>query len=432
MPIDECIRRFHQLKALGGRNMEDKDHFDELRQKASLRARIAAETGRARKALRSLRFRTAARHLKNALELSPEDTSVNRRLRWARFASWFQYVVLILVVAALGFVAFMIATQWGPALLARLAPTVAPTPRFTATPTYTRRIPTQTPTATQRASQKTSPMPTPIPPDIIVEVLHSEQTGQRVAVEFKVLESGTSRTGLQPADFRIQEAGFWIPFLLQERNADDPVCMVVVVDNSGSIIPGLEQIRSAIRGLNDKRKPGDQLGLVLFAEPGKVEVKQKPSNSPLDETVVNGQGQLTALWDGILKGIEQANTCSVETRYLIVLTDGADNGSVVLKGDDTERALQIAQMAEEQNLGICTIGVQSDALKEEPLKLAAERCRYSSAAQFDELVSLFQDIFGSVRHFYRLEFSTELLPQDTKSVTLRVLNTTDVAINVGE
>jgi hypothetical protein len=161
-----------------------------------------------------------------------------------------------------------------------------------------------------------------------------------------------------------------------------------------------------------------------------VEVKQKPSESPLNETLVNGQGQLTALWDGILKGIEQAKGCSVDTRYLIVLTDGADNGSVILKGDDTDRALQIAKMAEEQDLGICTVGVQSETLKEDPLKLAAQRCRYSSAAQFDELVSLFQNIFGSVRQFYRVEFSTDLIPAGTKSVTLRVLNAVDATIAI--
>jgi len=409
--------------------MEGSEEFEELRRQASRRARIAGEVGRGRKALRSLRFRTAARHLKSALELRPDDKSIRRLLGFARFASWFQYVALTLLVAGVGFLAFMAATQWGPALLARQAPTL--TPRPTATPTRTRRIPTQTRTATLRPSPRPSPTPTTTP-DIRVELLHKEVAGQRVAVEFKVLEEGKSRFGLRQSDFTVRASGRWMPFSLEERNADDPVCIVVVVDDSGSIVPGLAQIRAAIRGLNDRRKPGDQLGLVLFAGSDRVEVKQMPSASPLDETFVTGQGQRTALWDGVLKGIELAKSCSVDTRYLIVLTDGADNSSVKLRGDDTDRALLIANQAEEQGLGICTVGVESEALKEDPLMLAAHRCRYNHAAEFDDLVSLFQDIFGYVRHFYRLEFSTETIPRDTKSVTLRALNAAETLIEFGK
>ncbi len=128
--------------------------------------------------------------------------------------------------------------------------------------------------------------------------------------------------------------------------------------------------------------------------------------------------------------IEVARTCSESARYLIVLTDGADNASVVLKGDDRERALRIAQMAEAENIGICTVGVQSTSLKEEPLQLAAHRCPYSRSERSSELVSLFENIFGYVRHFYRLEIRTEALPAGTDSITLRVLNTAELPIEL--
>lgn len=405
------------------------DELEDLRQKAGPRARLAAELGRARQAYRSLRFRTAARHLENALALSPDDKSIRRRLRFVRFFSWFQYVVLALLVAVVGLAAFLTVTQWGPTLLAKLA--VTPTPRPTSTPTSTRAVPTQGPTATRKPSPQSTSLPTPTP-DIRVEVLRTQVTGQRVIAEFRVLESGISRTGLRPADIEIQAAGRQVPFRLDERSADDPVCVIVVVDNSGSIAPGLEQIRAAIRGLNEKRKPGDQLGLVLFAEPNRVEVKQTPSDSPLNDRVITGQGQLTALWDGILKGMELAQTCSVSTRYLIVLTDGADNASVLLRGDDRERALKIAQRAATENLGICTIGVETEVLREEPLQLVAYRCRYSSTARFADLVSLFQGVFGYVRHFYRVEFGVDSLPPEAKSFTLRVLKTKDTVIEIGK
>lgn len=367
-------------------------------------------------------------HLQNARELRPHDRAIRWRLRFARFASWFQYVVLALLIVAIGVAAFLAVTQWGPALRARLSPTATPKPAIT--PTNTRMIPTPSPTPTRRPPNVT-PLPTATP-NIHVELLHVRVDKQHVSAEFKLLESSTEYTGLRSADVQVKAGGRQIPFTLHEHDSDEPVCVIVAVDNSGSIVPGLEQIRAAIRGLNDKRKPGDQLGLVLFAEPDHVEIKQTPSEAPLDDRLVSGEGQRTALWDGILKSIEVARTCSISTRYLIVLTDGADNASVILKGDDRERALRIAEMATAEDIGICTVGVWSDTLKEEPLKLAAYRCPYSSTARFSELISLFESIFGYVRHFYRLEFSTDLIPSGTKSVTLRVLNAVDVLIEIGQ
>ncbi|MDH7488994.1 MAG: vWA domain-containing protein [Anaerolineae bacterium] len=407
--------------------MAHKDDLESLREKAGQRARLAAELGRARQAFRSLRFRKAAEHLQNALELRPDDRAIRRRLRFARFASWFQYVALLLVVAAVGLIAFLAVTQWGPALRASLAPT--PAPRPTPTPTNTPVIRTPSPTPTRRPTSQVTLVPAATA-DIRVELMSARTDGQKVSAEFRVLESGSDRTKLRTGDFQVWAEKQQIPFQVEERDADDPVCVIVVVDNSGSIIPGLERIRAAIRGLNERRKPGDQLGLVLFAEPNRVEVKQPPSDAPLNDRLVNGEGQLTALWDGILKGIELARTCSLSERYLIVMTDGADNASVVLKGDDRERAQRIAQMAQAENLGICTVGVQSESLREEPLQIAAYRCPYSSTARFSDLVSLFQNIFGFVRHFYRLEINAESLPPGTESVTLRVLNAAELRIEL--
>jgi len=267
---------------------------------------------------------------------------------------------------------------------------------------------------------------------VTIEILQARLTEQSASVEFKVFQKGVNQVGLQSGEVNVTSAGRKIPFSFQERSADDPVCVIVVVDNSGSIFPGLTQIRDAIRGLNDKRKPGDELGLILFAESDRVEVMQEPSESPLDATVVTGEGQLTALWDGVLEGLEQAQSCSVQTRYLIVLTDGADTGSVRLQGDDTDRAMWVAAQAKQDGVGICTVGVESETLKEDPLKLAAYGCRYERASQFDELVTLFQDLFGSVRHFYRVEFGADELPVGERVVALQVLDSEETVVDFGD
>ena len=205
-----------------------------------------------------------------------------------------------------------------------------------------------------------------------------------------------------------------------------------MVDNSGSIQPGLIQIQQAIRSLNDKRKPGDQLGLVLFAEADRVKTMQTPAPRPLESTVVTGEGDYTALWDGVLEGLSQAKSCTVAGRYLIVLTDGSDNQSRQLTGDNLERARIVAWLAEGQNVGVCTVGVKSKDLEEEPLKLAAHGCGYYNAASFDEVASLFQRIFGFVRDFYRIQLSSDGLIGGQQVIKLRVLDTTEVSVDFGK
>lgn len=404
------------------------DDFEELRRAASRRARIAEGLAKGRAAFRTLRFREAMASFQDVLEVDPENVAARRLLSRARLAVRVRPFAFVVGVALLGWVGFMIATDWGPALWTREPPVPTATRPPTATPTA--RPATRTPTATRTRIPSATPQPTvtPTPVDLRIEVLNARVSGQRALIEFKVYKSGENVVGLLKSDFGLRTTQNDIPFSFQERDADDPVCVVVAVDNSGSILPGLEQIRSAVRSLSDMRKPGDELGLVLFAEPSRVEVKQEPSQSPLDEAVVTGVGELTALWDGVLLGLEQTQACTIETRYLIVLTDGADTGSIRLPGDDTDRAVALATRAEQENVDICTVGVESEALKEEPLRRVAYGCRYQRASRFDDLVAMFQELFGSVRHFYRVEFDVGEIPSDASAVTLRVLDAVDARV----
>jgi hypothetical protein len=309
-----------------------------------------------------------------------------------------------------------------------LCATPTPTPTRTLTPTSTS---TPTPTSTFTPSPTATRTPTPLP--VRVEVLRKQQTDKHTVIDFRVWVAGEKRVGLTQGTFAVFVNGSPVAIQsFEERKADDPVCVVAVVDNSGSIQPGLIQIQQAIRSLNDKRKPGDQLGLVLFAEADRVKTMQTPAPRPLESTVVTGEGDYTALWDGVLEGLSQAKSCTVAGRYLIVLTDGSDNQSRQLTGDNLERARIVAGLAEGQNVGVCTVGVKSKDLEEEPLKLAAHGCGYYNAASFDEVASLFQRIFGFVRDFYRIQLSSDGLIGGQQVIKLRVLDTTEVSVDFGK
>jgi hypothetical protein len=199
-------------------------------------------------------------------------------------------------------------------------------------------------------------------------------------------------------------------FTFQEHPPGDPVCLIAVVDNSESIEPGLEQIRRALRKLNNLRKPADELGFVLFDAHNRITVYQMPIPSLLDPNKVDASGELTALWDGILEGLEVAGRCTSEDRYLIVLTDGDDNDSRRIPGeglckvsDSLFQAEEVARRARNQGVNICTIGVYSESLKPEPLRSAAYGCAYYEAKDWEDIIALFERIIGDVRGFYRLQ-----------------------------
>ena len=268
-------------------------------------------------------------------------------------------------------------------------------------------------------------------PAVDVELVRIQRGPDRSLIDVRILEGSQSVPLLDAEDFALNAVGRPIAFDFEFRHADDPVCLIAVVDDSGSIYAGLGQIRAALEKLSDLRKPGDELGLVLFAERDRVRVEQDPGSEPLDPKAVTGVGELTALWDGTLQGLVVAKSCTSSIRYLVVLTDGRDNDSRHLEGDNETKARQIAAMAADQGVEICTIGVRSDQLEPRPLELVAQGCGYYPAANFDVLASLLQDLFGYVRDFYRLNFASSDIPPEGV-LTLEVLKVVEQSIEFPE
>ena len=274
----------------------------------------------------------------------------------------------------------------------------------------------------QRRLDEACATPTPYvspTPTVRAEVLRARHTEKEAFIDVRVFRGNQSLQNLKEEEFRLFCEGKPVRFEFEARAFDDPVCLIAVVDNSLSIQPGLAQIREAIRKLNEFRKPMDKLGMVVFARHDQISVRE-PSEAPLPADKIDGKGALTALWDATLVGLKTAQSCPYPNRYLILLTDGRDNDSQELKGDNRARAQEIARRAAEQGVSICTIGVASEDPEEDPLRLAAHGCNYYPAENFDQVANLFQDIFGSIRDFYRLRVEPSVVPPASKC-TLQVL-----------
>jgi hypothetical protein len=268
----------------------------------------------------------------------------------------------------------------------------------------------------QKRLGETCAIPTPYvtpTPVTRVNVLRTRYTEKEAFVDVRVFRGMQSIQNLRAEDFHLFCEGKPFRFKFEMRSSDDPVCLIAVVDNSGSVRPGLEQIRRALRKLNDARKPGDKLGMVVFAGHDEISVHE-PSDAPLPTDKVDATGSLTALWDATLVGLETAKSCPYPNQYLVLLTDGRDNDSRKLKGDNPTRAQEIARRAADQGVFICTVGVASKELEPEPLRLAASGCGYYPAENFDQVASLFQELFGYMRDFYRLRIEPGAITPGSK------------------
>jgi len=270
------------------------------------------------------------------------------------------------------------------------------------------------------------PVPTEVeetevePPSRIIEVLRNGISGSSGVIDFRVYEDSEIVAGLSSTQISLFTGTTPISISnFAERSSDDPVCMILVADNSGSILPGLGQIRSAVEAINQMRKPDDELGLVLFSESARA--ASSPAKNPLNSGAIDGNGQRTALWAGIQVGLDEAAKCSSSYRYLLVLTDGANNV-------DGDTHIQLREAAKAQSVSICTVGVaSSQALDELPLSEVVNNCEYYRAENFDLLATKFSDIFGELRSYYRVEFDKAYAMRGA-ILTLRVESATDQVV----
>jgi len=258
--------------------------------------------------------------------------------------------------------------------------------------------PTPTPTATTPPTPIPDPTATPMPTPVLAISLLGSRPGKGV-IDFRLTADLTPVPGLTRAEAALSTANQTkLPIKgLIERSKNDSICVIAIVDNSSSI-KELKLLQDAIKGLNKMRaqRPTLLLGMVVFDT--KIVQQVPPSDQDLNVKLITGTGGNTALWLGVDTGITMANDCGdtpALDRYLFVVTDGDDNASVITKAD-------IISKANTDGLGICTVGIESKALKPQPLKDAAVGCSYQFAEDITKVQNLLQTFLYDTENSYRL------------------------------
>ncbi len=113
-----------------------------------------------------------------------------------------------------------------------------------------------------------------------------------------------------------------------------------------------------------KKRQGDRMGLIFFGSSAYIQAPFTPDlqtiDQMLEEADVGMAGQMTRIGKAITKGVEMFDNDTIETKVMLLLTDGVDDGTDILPLDAADLALKDSVL-------IYTIGIGDPATSESDL-----------------------------------------------------------------
>jgi VWFA-related protein len=231
-----------------------------------------------------------------------------------------------------------------------------------------------------------------------------------VAVPVTVLDHrGSPLTGLSPADFRVFDNGRPSP-ILAFRQGDEPVTLGVIVDASLSMATKTPAVLAAVSAVLDSSRAETELFAVDFNDQVAFVLPQgrgfthDAAALRVALTSIRAEGR-TALYDGVLRGLEHLQRGHTNRRILIVISDGGDNAS---RGTYAE-VLALARRSDAVIYGIGLLG-SSSMDEEENAGVLKRLCRDTGGVAYfprtlDQIASASADVARTVREQYTLGFA---------------------------
>ncbi|MCK4710513.1 MAG: VWA domain-containing protein [Gammaproteobacteria bacterium] len=127
---------------------------------------------------------------------------------------------------------------------------------------------------------------------------------------------------------------------------------------NGSLVDRLTATK-AVASEFIKRRKGDRIGLILFGRKAYLQTPltfdRQTVSTLLNESVIGLAGKETAIGDAIGLAVKRLEKEDINSRVLILLTDGANTAGEV-------QPLKAAQLAKQYQLKIYTIGIGADEM----------------------------------------------------------------------
>ncbi len=194
---------------------------------------------------------------------------------------------------------------------------------------------------------------------------------------------------------------FWV----REFGANDsiPYNIVLTIDYSGSMRGVLDAIYAGTEIFVDLKFPYDKIAISTFNR----EFDLKVPLSDNKQTIINlfnlkkdqGMGLFSAVFDAVMSNLKIFdNTTKEVPRVLVIFSDGDDNYS-------KKEISEIIQTAKEKNVHIFSVAFGYS--KDEQLRYLAKYTggKFYKAYSKDQLISVFRDIYMSLRFYYLITYN---------------------------
>jgi Ca-activated chloride channel family protein len=203
---------------------------------------------------------------------------------------------------------------------------------------------------------------------LLLQAVISVKT-ELVAVPVTVTDrGGHPMTGLRHEDFLVYEDGRARP-IVAFRQGEEPVTLGLIVDRSLSMQPKTPALLAAVSALLESSRPDSELFAVdvndrvaLALRDGRA-FTHDPAELRTAAIAYRAEGR-TALYDGVIEGLQHLQGGHTNRRVLVVVSDGGDNASRATYAEVLATAhrsdaviyaiglLGAASMEDEENAGV--------------------------------------------------------------------------------
>lgn len=224
------------------------------------------------------------------------------------------------------------------------------------------------------------------------------------------------------AKLHLFENGAAVPRFTIQPLAASPLdsAVVLAVDASDSMAGRpFKAALAAVRAFTAGRTSAERIGFVAFN--GRVRVVQQPTDNPdelgraLDNPPTLGYG--THVYDAVIRSLDLLSESNARTGTIILLSDGADIGSI----SSLEAAVSAAQ---QQRVRIFTVGLRSKSYDPAPLRALASATggSYSEAKSAVELADIYTTLGNRLASQYLVRYRSDALPGSDVTVRLAIDN----------
>jgi VWFA-related protein len=214
-------------------------------------------------------------------------------------------------------------------------------------------------------------------------------------------------TGLDKGAFTVIDDGK--PQTLEMFSADEvPATVGFLIDNSNSMRPNRERLVASSVAFARNSHPQDEIFVLTFNEtvrrawgPAIVADMNPEAFASAMTTAITARG-MTAIYDGILAGVERLHHARHTRQVLIVVSDGGDNAS-------TATMEQAVQQVHESDATVYTVAVIDRLVKGGNLGLMKRLARatggdFHEPRDVDDVPEAFEKIARDIRSAYTLAY----------------------------